>query len=77
MTVLTKPVKRELPGTFDRRSWIVELMPWGINFRAKRSRRAFPITWDSVFVRCMMIAAEQDRKAKAEARKLRRKGIKP
>jgi hypothetical protein len=72
MTLLTKPIKRELPQTFDRRSWIIELQPWGINFRAKRTRKSFPITWDSIFNRTMLIAAESERREKAERRKLRR-----
>lgn len=70
MTLLTKTIKRELPGTFDRRYWIVELHGWGINFRAKRTRRSYPIKWDSIFNRCMAIAAEQarrDRLAKRNA----------
>jgi hypothetical protein len=74
MTVLTKPIKRELPGTFDRREWIVELHGWGINFRAKRTRRSFPIKWDSIFNRCMAIAAEADKRERAERRKAKKAG---
>ena len=72
MTLLQKKIRRELPGTFDRRSWVIELQGWGISFRAKRSRRSFPITWDSIFVKTMLIAAELQRKEKAEKRKARR-----
>lgn len=72
MTLLTKPIKRELPITLDRREWIIELQPFGINFRAKRTRKAFPITWDSIFTKTMLIAAERERKERAERRNLRR-----
>ena len=69
MTLLHKRIRRELPGTFDRRSWVIELEHWGITFRAKRTRKNYPITWDSIFNRCMAIAAEQARKDRAEKRK--------
>jgi hypothetical protein len=72
MTILTKPIKRELPLTFDRRSWIVELQPWGINFRAKRTRQTFPITWETIWAKAQHIAAELARKERAERRKARK-----
>ena len=72
MTILTKPVKRELPLPLDRRQWLIELAPFGINFRAKRSRRCYPITWDSIFNRCMAITAERERRERIEKRKNRR-----
>ena len=71
MTLLQRKIRRELPGTFDRRSWVIELESWGIMFRAKRTRRGFPITWASVFNKTMAIAAEQERKERAARRKQR------
>ena len=68
MTLLTKPIRRELPHTYDRRNWIVELHPWGISFRAKRTRRDFPITWDSIWNRAMQIAAEHARQERRQRR---------
>ena len=72
MTVLQSKIKRELPVTLDRRYWIVELHPWGITFRAKRTRQSFPITWDAIFTKTMQIAAEAARKERAEKRKAKR-----
>jgi len=74
MTLLQKKIRRELPQTFDRRSWIVELESWGLQFRAKRSRQAYPVTWASVWDLAMKIAAEAKRKEKAERRKARKEG---
>ena len=71
MTLLQKKIRRELPGTFDRRSWVIELASWGITFRAKRTRKNYPITWDSIFNRCMAIAAEAARKERVEKLKAR------
>jgi hypothetical protein len=70
MTLLTKPIRRELPQTFDRRNWLIELQPWGINFRAKRTRRTYPITWESIWCHSQKIAAEL---ARAERRARRKK----
>ena len=71
MTVLTKAIRRELPVTFDRRNWIVEIVPWGIQFRAKRTRRKFPITWEAIWHHAQEIAVEAARKERAERRKQR------
>jgi len=67
MTVLSKPLRRELPGSYDRRQWSVTLHPWGIDFRAKRSRKSYSITWESVFHRTMELAAQHERCEKARA----------
>lgn len=69
VTLLQKRIRRELPGTFDRRSWVIELEHWGISFRAKRTRKNYPITWDSIFNRTMAIAAEAERKERTAKRK--------
>ena len=52
----------------------MELHGWGINFRAKRTRRSYPIKWDSIFNRCMAIAAEADKRERAEKRKAKKAG---
>jgi len=68
--MLEKSIRRELPQTFDRRHWYVTIEPWGLSFRAKRSRKGdYPITWDSIFNKAMLIAAERARKEKKEKRK--------
>lgn len=72
MTLLEKKIRRELPVTLDRRQWVIELAPWGITFRAKRTRQSFPITWDAIFTKTMQIAAEAARKERAEKRKARK-----
>lgn len=49
MTILRKPIKRELPERIARRQMIVELHPSFIRFREKRSRTAWDISWESVY----------------------------
>jgi hypothetical protein len=75
MTLLHKTIRRELPQTFDRRSWIVELESWGVQFRAKRTRRSYPIAWSAIWDKAMKIAVEQERKERIERRKLARKAV--
>jgi hypothetical protein len=62
MILLKKPVSRELPISFDRRQWRVVLHPWGLEFRPKRARTTYTITWESVLFRTMEIAAEHARR---------------
>lgn len=69
MTLLKTPVRRELPITFDRRQWSVEMRPLGLEFRAKRERQTHFITWDAVLHRTMEIAAESARREKALSRR--------
>jgi hypothetical protein len=57
MTVLRKALQRELPFPFDRRQWVVEMFSWGLEFRAKRTRKRFSITWESVLMRTMELEA--------------------
>lgn len=64
MTMLTKVVRRELPLEFDRRAWISEWHPWGMRFRAKRTRKPFDITWNQVLNRAMEIEAAAEKAAK-------------
>jgi hypothetical protein len=68
MTVLSKPLRRELPMTFDRRIWLVELQPWGVTFRAKRTRKVYPITWAAIWDKSQKIAAEQLRLERKQKR---------
>lgn len=72
MTLLTKIITRELPGTFDRRQWVTEFHPWGIRFRAKRTRKFFDITWDAIWNKAMMIEVARVRVEKLAARKAKR-----
>ena len=72
MTMLRTAVIRELPIDFDRRRWVVTLRPWGLEFRAKRTRTVFSISWESVLHRTMEIAAAQAFREKHERRLARR-----
>jgi hypothetical protein len=69
MTVLKIPIRRELPISFDRRQWSVEVRPLGLEFRAKRERQTYFITWESVLHRTMEIAADAARREKALSRR--------
>lgn len=69
MTLLAKPVKRELPRPIDRAAWIVELDSVGATFRRKRSRLRYSISWESIWNKAMLQAAEQHRMERAERRK--------
>lgn len=69
MTLLSKKVVRELPITFDRRRWIVEAHPWGLEFRAKREKKRFSITWDTALSYAIHIHVEH---ARNERHRLRR-----
>lgn len=71
MTKLKTPIRRELPISFDRRQWSVEMRPLGLEFRAKRERTTYFITWEGVLHRTMEIAAESARRDRLE--KQRRK----
>lgn len=76
MTLLQKPIRRELPQTFDRRQWVISIEPWGLQFRAKRSRteaQTFPIEWEAVWSKAVQIAVERRRKEKKEQRRGGRK----
>lgn len=72
MTGLKRPVRRELPITFDRRQWTVEVHGWGLVFRAKRERRTFEISWESVLHRAHEIAAYKAVADKIAARNARK-----
>lgn len=72
MILLKTPIRRELPMSFDRRQWSVELRPLGLEFRAKRERQTYFITWEGVLHRAMEIAAEAARREKAFKAKARK-----
>lgn len=72
MTVLTKKIVRELPMTFDRRNWKVSIEPWGIMFKAKRSRGAkssFGITWEAAWHKAVANEVERRRREKKDKKK--------
>jgi hypothetical protein len=72
MTLLTKTIRRELPRQFDRRSWIVEVHPGFVRFRAKRCKRTYDISWDAIWNRTMLIEAERVRLERRERRAKRK-----
>ena len=75
MTTLTKPIRRTLQQQFDRRFWCVTLETWGLSFRAKRTRKSFPISWAAIFNRAMLISAEAARQEKIARRKAKKGGV--
>lgn len=68
MTLLGKPINRQLPRMIERREWIVSIDAVGISFREKRHQRKTVIGWDAVFNRAMDIAAEEIRRERRAAR---------
>ena len=61
VTILRKPIKRELPEPIARRQIVVELHPGFIRFREKRSRTAWDISWESVYWKAAEIKAREGR----------------
>ncbi len=57
MTILRKPIKRELLERIARRQIVVELHPGFIRFREKRSRIAWDISLGRVYCRAAEIEA--------------------
>ena len=49
MTILRKPLKRELPERIAHRQLVVELHPSFVRFREKRSRTVWDISWESIY----------------------------
>lgn len=75
MTMLHKPVRRELPVPIDRCCWIMEAHPQFVRFRMKRSRRAYDVPWSTVWTQAIYIAAEALKAERKKARKARRCAI--
>ncbi len=65
MTILRKPITRELPERIARRQMVVELHPGFIRFREKRSRTAWHISWESVYWKAAEIQAQRQRGQRA------------
>lgn len=57
MTVLRKPIKRELAERIGRRVMIVELHPGLIRFREKGARHALELSWEGAYWKAAEIAA--------------------
>ena len=69
MTILRKPIKRELPERIAHRQMVIEIHPGFVRFREKHSRTASDISWESIYWKAAEIQA---RKHRAEsARNLR------
>lgn len=49
MTILRKPIRRELPQRLAHSQMVVELHPGFVRFREKHSRTAWEITWESIY----------------------------
>lgn len=65
MTVLRKPIKRELPEWVARRQMVVKLHPGFIRFGEKRSRIAWDISWQSVHWKVAEIQGRNQRTERA------------
>lgn len=73
MTLLQKPIKRELPISFDRRNWTVEMHGAYLRLKPKRSRKEFyDVSWDSIIERAIRAAVELRRREKSLAKKAKR-----
>lgn len=71
MTLLHKPVRRELPH--PRRNWIVTIYPEAIiGIREKGRRREYRISLEACYSMAAKLAAAELRKAREAARKARR-----
>lgn len=72
MTLLKKPVTRELPIEFDRRSWKAIMHGWGVELRPKRSRKeSYTIRWETIIDRAIQIEVarrREERKTKRGSR---------
>ncbi len=65
MTILRKPIKRELPERVAHRQMVVEFHPAFIRFREKHSRTTFDISWESVYWKAAEIQARKERSNRA------------
>jgi hypothetical protein len=72
MTVLRKPIKRELPERIAHRQMIVELHPGFIRLREKRSRTAWDISWESAYWKAAEIQARRQRPDRGRAWRFKR-----
>lgn len=65
MTILRRPIKRELPERIAHRQMVVELHPRFIRFREKRSRTPWDISWESVYCKAAEIQARKQQAQRA------------
>ena len=72
MTVLRKPIKRELPERIAHRQLVVELHPAFVRFREKRSRTVWDILWESVYWKAAEIQARKRTAERARPSRLRK-----
>lgn len=68
MTVLRKPIKRELPERIAHRQVIVEIHPRFVRLREKRSRTAWDISWESIYWKAAEIEATRRRADRVRSR---------
>lgn len=61
MTILRKPIKRELPQRVAHRQMVVELHSGFVRLREKHSRTAWDITWDSIYWKAAEIQTRKQR----------------
>lgn len=64
MTILSRPIKRELPDRVAHRQMIVEFHPGFVRLREKHSRTAWDITWESIYWKAAEIQARKQRAEK-------------
>ena len=61
MTILRKPLKRELPERIAHRQLVVELYPSFVRLREKRSRTVWDISWENIYWKAAEIQARKER----------------
>lgn len=61
MTILRRPIKRELLQRVAHRQMVVELHPGFVRLREKHSRTAWDITWESIYWKAAEIQARKKR----------------
>jgi hypothetical protein len=59
MTVLRRPIKRELLKRIAHRQIVVELHPAFVRFREKHSRTPWDISWESIYWKAAEIQARR------------------
>jgi hypothetical protein len=71
MTKLQKAIRRELAISVDRRQWIVELQPWGLDFHAKREKKHFQIAWETALLYAIRLHVDKERSERQKTRRAR------
>lgn len=57
MTILRRPITRELPQRVAHRQMVIEIHPGFVPLREKHSRTAWDITWESIYWKAAEIQA--------------------